>query len=90
MLRQLIKARLYNSTPDEVVKYSQSYGIPIAKNEASQLLQFVKKEKIDPFSEKDRLKAFRYIEKNIGRKEAEKADQLLNTLAKKYNLDHYL
>ncbi|MGM8214127.1 DUF2624 family protein [Bacillaceae bacterium W0354] len=90
MLKQLIKTRLYASTPKEIVQYSKKYGIEVTANEAQQLLSYIRNEKIDPFSKTDRSKTFNYIEKTIGKKEAQKADQLLQTLAKKYNLDHYL
>ena len=90
MLRHLIKSRLYAATPSEVVQYSQKYGVPLSENEATHLINYIKKEKIDPFSETDRLKTFRFIEKNIGKSQAMKADELLTTLAQKYNLDHYL
>ncbi|RPF55615.1 DUF2624 family protein [Aquisalibacillus elongatus] len=90
MLKQLIRSRIYSSTPQEIVKYGKQYGITINQNQASQLLSYIKKESIDPFSERDRSKTYRYVEKNIGPKEARQADQLLQQLAKQYNLDHLL
>ncbi|MDQ0351038.1 hypothetical protein J2R98_000841 [Alkalibacillus filiformis] len=90
MLKQIITTRLYHSTPEEVVKYSQEYGIPVTHEQAAMILSFIKKEKIDPFSEKDRLRTFRFIQQNIGTAEAKQAYQLLYQLAKQYQLDELL
>ncbi|TFB24821.1 DUF2624 family protein [Filobacillus milosensis] len=90
MLKQLIRTRLYASTPDEIVNYGKRYGINITRGQATQLISFIKKETIDPFSARDRSRTFRYVETNIGKKEAQQADQLLRQLAKQYNLDHLI
>ncbi|GAA0457697.1 DUF2624 family protein [Alkalibacillus silvisoli] len=90
MLKQLITTKLYHASPQEVVKYSREYGIPIHVQDATSILDFIKKEKIDPFKEKDRLITFKFIEKNIGKKEADQAYQLLYRLAKEYQLDNWL
>ena len=90
MLKHLIRTRLYASTPAEIVKYGRQYGIHITKEQAAELLKFIKKESIDPFSKQDRSKTYSYVEKNIGQREAKQADQLLNQLVKQYNLDHLL
>ncbi|MGP4072495.1 DUF2624 family protein [Piscibacillus sp. B03] len=90
MFKHLIRTKLYASTPDELVKYGRQYGIQISRSQANQLLTFIKKESIDPFSEKDRSRTYRYVERNIGHQEARQAQTLLNQLAKQYNLDHLL
>ncbi|GEL78295.1 DUF2624 family protein [Tenuibacillus multivorans] len=90
MLKQLIRSRLYSSSPEEVVQYGRKYGVQISRGQAERLLAFIKKESIDPFSERDRSLTFKYVEKTIGQKEAQQADQLLKQLAKQYNLDHLL
>ncbi|WP_188206172.1 DUF2624 family protein [Alkalibacillus aidingensis] len=90
MLKQLITTRLYNATPNEVVSYSHEYQVPINHKQATMLLDFIKQNKIDPFSEKDRLKTFKYIEQKIGSQEAKQASELLYRLAKQYNVDDWL
>ncbi|MFD2637454.1 DUF2624 family protein [Piscibacillus salipiscarius] len=90
MLKHLIRTKLYASTPDELMKYSKQYGISLTRQQANQLLQFIKKESIDPFSKQDRSKTYQYVEQHIGRQEAQQAERLLNQLAKQYNLDHLL
>ncbi|WP_369404864.1 DUF2624 family protein [Piscibacillus salipiscarius] len=43
MLKHLIRTKLYASTPDELMKYSKQYGISLTRQQANQLLQFIKK-----------------------------------------------
>ncbi|MFC0014835.1 MULTISPECIES: DUF2624 family protein [Allobacillus] len=90
MIKQLVRMKLAQTSPKEIVQYSQRYNIPLTMSQSEELLDFIHTKKIDPFSEKDRLKTFSYIEQNIGRREANNAKKLLENLAKEYNLDHLL
>ncbi|MFB9973094.1 DUF2624 family protein [Allobacillus sp. GCM10007489] len=90
MIKQLVRMKLAQTSPKEIVQYSQRYNIPLSMSQSEQLLDFIHTKKIDPFSEKDRSLTFSYIEKNIGRQEAINAKKLLEKLAKEYNLEHLL
>lgn len=90
MIKHIVRMKLAQTTPQEIVGYSQKYNIPLTHSQAESLLGFIKKNKIDLFSQKDRSSTFRYIEKNIGRQEADHAQKLLESLVKEYNLEHLL
>ncbi|MDQ0158642.1 DUF2624 family protein [Alkalibacillus salilacus] len=90
MIKDLIRRRLYQATSREVVQYSHEYGIPLTMEEASALLNFIKNEKVDPFSQKDRLKTLQYIELQFGKEKAHDAEKLLNQLIDQFNIHHLM
>ncbi|PKR79007.1 hypothetical protein CEY16_04460 [Halalkalibacillus sediminis] len=90
MIKQMIITRLYQSTPQEIVEHGRNYGISVTDQEADKILTFIRTQKIDPFSEKDRQRTFQYISSSIDENVARKAEQLLYSLAKQFGMEHLL
>lgn len=88
IIKHIVLNKLYQLTPDELLVYSKQYGFHISKMEAEQLIQYIKKERLNPFSSTDRMKMFHEISKQLGTDVANKAQRLFTQLIKQNGLEH--
>lgn len=86
-IKHLIINKLKQLSYEEVIYYSNEYGIYIDEQEAKEIANYFNKEAIDPFNEHDRIKVFNKIAKITNEDIAKKARGILNGLAKSYGFN---
>ncbi|SET63230.1 Protein of unknown function [Salinibacillus kushneri] len=88
IIRQIVREKLANLTPTDLIHYGKQYGFTLTNNEANQLVRYIKNSSFDPFNEQDRLKLLKKIAQLKDEQTAQKANRLFQDLIKKYGVDH--
>lgn len=87
-LKEMIIRRLKALTEGELLKYAHQYGFSISESEASQIVQYIKHNPIDPFHASGRLVLLKELSHITDIKTAQQAQQLFNKMIQTYGLDH--
>lgn len=87
MIQQLIKQKMKNLTPSELISYGKQYGFHLTTAEADEIIRYVQKRNLDPFKEEDRLRLLKKIAKIKDEQTAKKANQLFKDMIKQYGME---
>lgn len=87
-IKELINKKLNELTLQELLYYSSEYGFSITQGEAKQILMYIKKNRIDPFDQKNREKLFQDLALITDHDTATKAQNLFDEIISSYGLDH--
>lgn len=87
-IKELVKNKLKQLTPEELLHYGKQYGFSLSKTEAQHIVGYLKKNTIDPFNEIDRKKMFGELAKITNAETAGKAQKLFKELIHSYGLGH--
>lgn len=85
----MIRQKINDLTVKDVISFSQEHNMDISSQQAKNILTFVKKSDLNPFSEKDRLKLLKKIALISDQKTAQKANQLFKQMIKTYGVENY-
>ncbi|GAA0441019.1 MAG: DUF2624 domain-containing protein [Bacillota bacterium] len=87
-IKEMIRRKLAQLTAPELLHYSNQYGFSLSNNEAQQIITYLKKNNVDPFSSHGREKMLRDLALITDQATAKKAQKLFNELIKSYGLGH--
>jgi len=87
-IKQMVKNKLKQVTPDELLYYGKQYGFSLSKHQAVQITNYLSEQSLDPFREKDLHRMLRELAVITDVQTAKKANKLLNELIKSYGLEH--
>ncbi|SET60943.1 Protein of unknown function [Oceanobacillus limi] len=90
-MSQWIKAIVINKmkqlTTEDIYKYGREYGFSITKQEATNISDYLKKNKIDPFDKQDHKKMLQELARITDKETAKKANRLFKEMIKAYGLE---
>lgn len=89
-IKHLIINKFKQLSYEEVMYYSDLYGVFIEEQEAKAIANYLSNESIDPFNEHDQIKVFNKIAYITSQEKANKAKDVLNSLAKSYGFSDFL
>jgi hypothetical protein len=87
-IKQIILNKMKQITPDDVFHYSQEYGFSISRQQAQEISNYVRKNRVNPFERTEREKMLKDLSEITDRETALKANQLFQELIKSYGLEH--
>ncbi|WP_010097015.1 DUF2624 domain-containing protein [Ornithinibacillus scapharcae] len=89
-IKQIILNKMRQITPEDVYSNANQYGFTITKNQAVEISNYVRKNRVNPFNKRDREKMLYDLSQITDQETAMKANQLFNELIKSYGLEHLL
>lgn len=87
-IKQLVKNKLKQVTPNELLHYGKEYGFTITKDQAAEITNYLKNHSLDPFKHKDRQQMLRDLAAITDVQTAQKANKLMIEIVKSYGLEH--
>ncbi|WP_373892828.1 DUF2624 domain-containing protein [Virgibacillus natechei] len=87
-IKELVRNKLKQLSPDELLQYGKQYGFSLSQSEAQEITAHLKSDSIDPFRAADREKMFRELARITNVDTAKKARLLFNELIKSYGVDY--
>jgi Protein of unknown function (DUF2624) len=84
----MVKQKLKQLTPEQLIQYGKEYGFYITKNEAYAILKYVNSTPLDIFNEADRYKLLKKLAQITNEETAKKAYQLFQAIVKQYGIEH--
>ncbi|WP_156290715.1 DUF2624 domain-containing protein [Oceanobacillus salinisoli] len=87
-IKELVKKKLKQITPDELQFYAKQYGFSISRQQAMQISNYLKQSTVDPFKLKDRERMFRELARITDLQTAKEARSLLDEVIKSYGLEN--
>ncbi|APC48242.1 DUF2624 family protein [Virgibacillus halodenitrificans] len=87
-IKGLIKNKLKQLTGDELINYGKEYGFAINQTEAKQIINYLHKKPIDPFTSNGREIMFRDLARITNLETARKAQKVFYKLIKSYGVEH--
>lgn len=87
-IKHLVKNKLKQVTPDELLHYAKEYGFSISREQAIQISNYLKNNSFDPFKSADRQQMLRDLAAITDLQTAQKANQLMIEIVKQYGLEH--
>ncbi|TXL67990.1 DUF2624 domain-containing protein [Cerasibacillus terrae] len=88
LLKELIIRRLQLLSADEVLYYSKQYGFSISKEEAKDIVSYLKSNPVQPFHKKGKEKMLTDLANITSIETAIKARNLLEELIQSHGLQH--
>lgn len=88
MIKQLVYQKLKNLRSSEILSYAEEYNFSLTKAEAKSIVNYFKNTSFDPFSKSDQRIFFSQLANMTNSHTAQKAEQLFNSLIRKYNLTY--
>lgn len=85
-IKDLIRNKMSQLSPKEILTYSRKYGFSITDNQATTISNYIKNHDTDPFSEEDRTAMLQDLAKMTDWNTAEKAQRLFHEIVESYNL----
>ncbi|KXG11304.1 hypothetical protein AT864_00387 [Anoxybacillus sp. P3H1B] len=76
LYQQLLNQKIKTITPEELVSYSRDYNIPLTLEEAEQIIQIARNNKINIFNAQERAKWVRELAKITSPQTAKQANEL--------------
>ncbi|MBB6454295.1 two-component SAPR family response regulator [Salirhabdus euzebyi] len=86
LIRQMVQQKFHTITSKELIKYGQQYDFTLTEEQATKIINYVKKKDLDPFKESDRFKLLKKISHVTDEKTAKKAYKLFNDMIKQYGV----
>ncbi|MFP7169716.1 DUF2624 domain-containing protein [Terribacillus halophilus] len=86
IVHKLVLNKLKNLTVDEILEQSRAYQVPLTPSQASQIVQFLRQNRLDPFKENDRLQMLRALAQITDTQTAQKTHQIFLQLAKEHGI----
>ncbi|AIF66816.1 DUF2624 domain-containing protein [Terribacillus saccharophilus] len=86
IVHKLVLNKLRNLTVDEILEHSQEYQVPLSPVQASQIVQFLRQNRLDPFKEDDRLQMLKALAQITDTQTAQKTHQIFLQLAKEHGI----
>ncbi|WP_047986306.1 DUF2624 domain-containing protein [Ornithinibacillus californiensis] len=87
-IKQIILSKMKQISPSDVFHYSQEYGFTISRQQAQEISNYVRRNRVNPFERKEREKMLKDLSEITDRETAIKANQLFQELIKSYGLEH--
>ncbi|QDP40625.1 DUF2624 family protein [Radiobacillus deserti] len=89
MMKKMALKKLKTLKPDELIQYSKEYNIPISGQQANDIVSYIKKTKLDPFKEADRMKMFKKLAQITDLPTAQKGQKLFVKMIKEYGVESW-
>lgn len=89
-IKQIILSKLRQITPEDVYSNASQYGFTITKNQAVEISNYVRSNRVNPFNARDREKMLYDLSQITDQETAMKANRLFHELIKSYGLGHLL
>ncbi|MFP7493615.1 DUF2624 family protein [Terribacillus saccharophilus] len=86
IVHKLVLNKLRNLTVEEIMEQSQAYQVHLTPQQASQIVQFLRQNKLDPFKESDRLQMLKALAQITDTQTAQKTHQIFLQLAKEHGI----
>ncbi|SEN55537.1 Protein of unknown function [Amphibacillus marinus] len=86
MLKQIIRTRIMQLTPGELIRHAHAYNIDLSLNQANQIINVLRESDLDPFSKADLNKLFDRLEQITDASTAEKGREILTQFVKQYGV----
>ncbi|PAD39211.1 DUF2624 domain-containing protein [Terribacillus sp. 7520-G] len=86
IVHKLVLNKLKNLTVDEILEQSRAYQVPLTPSQASQIVQFLRQNRLDPFKENDRLQMLKALAQITDTQTAQKTHQIFLQLAKEHGI----
>lgn len=87
-IKEMIRAKLRQLTPGELLKYSRQYGFSITEQQAGQIVGYLRQHNPDPFSSASRAKMFQALETITNSETAHQTQQLFEKMIASYGMQH--
>jgi len=87
-IKQLVKSKLKQVTPDELLHYAKEYGFTLTRGQAEKIAVYLKEHQFDPFHNRDRKQMLEDLAKITDVHTARQANSLLIEIVKEYGLEH--
>ncbi|MRG86612.1 DUF2624 domain-containing protein [Salinibacillus xinjiangensis] len=88
MIRQMVRDKFASLTTKDLIKHGKQYNFHLTHDQADKILAYVRKNSLDPFSERDRFKLLKKIAQVTDEKTAQKANKLFQNMVQSYGIDH--
>ncbi|QXE00445.1 Protein of unknown function [Terribacillus aidingensis] len=86
IVHKLVLNKLRNLTVEEIMEQSQAYQVQLTQLQASQIVQFLRQNKLDPFKEADRMQMLKALAQITDAETAQKTHQIFLQLAKEHGI----
>jgi two-component SAPR family response regulator len=86
IVHKLVLNKLRNLTVEEIMEQSQAYQVQLTQQQASQIVQFLRQNKLDPFKEADRMQMLKALAQITDAETAQKTHQIFLQLAKEHGI----
>ncbi|WP_077308628.1 DUF2624 family protein [Terribacillus halophilus] len=86
IVHKLVLNKLRNLSVEEIMEQSQAYQVQLTQLQASQIVQFLRQNKLDPFKEADRMQMLKALAQITDRETAKKTHQIFLQLAKEHGI----
>jgi LPS O-antigen subunit length determinant protein (WzzB/FepE family) len=86
IVHKLVLNKLRNLSVEEIMEQSQAYQVQLTQLQASQIVQFLRQNKLDPFKEADRMQMLKALAQITDRETAQKTHQIFLQLAKEHGI----
>ncbi|GAB3050997.1 DUF2624 family protein [Virgibacillus ainsalahensis] len=87
-IKELVRNKLRQLTPEELLHYSKQYGFSINRTTANNITQYLKTNPVDPFHANGRDKMFQELSRLTDTQTANKAQHLFQEIIKSYGLEY--
>lgn len=87
LLKEIILSKMKNLSTEEIISNAKKNGFSITEKEAEQINNYLRRNRVDPFKEKDRKKMLQELAKITDKNTAKKANRLFKELIKQYGLE---
>jgi predicted nucleotidyltransferase len=76
-VQQIVNTKIKELTPEQLMKYSVSYNVPLSIEQAKKVVAILKTKKINIYDEAQRTRLLNKIKTQLDQKSAKKVDELL-------------
>jgi post-segregation antitoxin (ccd killing protein) len=87
-IKQLVRNKLKQVTPDELLHYAKEYHFDITRQQAEKIAAYLKQQPLDPFQNSDRKRMLEDLAKITDVHTARQANSLMVEIVKEYGLEH--
>ncbi|WP_237458394.1 DUF2624 domain-containing protein [Pontibacillus yanchengensis] len=89
MIKQVVHQKLKNLTPNALIAYGQEHQIYITKEQANDIVAYLKRTDLNPLEEEDRIKALKKLAQITDPQTAQKVNRIFQQMIKDNGLSHW-
>jgi len=88
LIKEIIKNKLNQLSYEELLAQSEKFGFELTIDEAKQIISYLKRSNINPFSQHDRLIMLQALADITDQSTAQQANDLFIEVIKSYGVEH--